>query len=118
MIKSNYGIQLHENFDPGMLDTPATIVTNLKAGMQNDFNEDLTPSWGFSNVMCFFQYMSGKELTDQNRETTYLRAKMIIRYFPDLKERDYVQVDSKDWDIETIGRYGKDYHLLYLRYKG
>jgi len=108
---------LNITVNPGALDRP--IILNIEnASVTNDYNEEII-SYSTVNVMGNFQYMSGKEITTAGKETTYIRGRLVIREYPGLTVKDYVTVDSQDWDIETIGKYGKHgmYNLLYLRHK-
>jgi len=105
---------LNITVNPGSLDRPITL--NLEnASVTNDYNEEVV-SYTTVNVMGNFQYMSGKEVTTAGKETTYIRGRLVIREYPGLTVRT---ADSQDWDIETIGKYGKHgmYNLLYLRHK-
>lgn len=109
----SYGLEIL--FDPGQLDNPLTLKKR-SSGVFDAYNQE-TITWSDVQIMGKFEYMSGRESTDAGKETTYLRGRLIIRHYPTLTAEDYFVIDSKDWDIETIGNYGKDgmYNMIYLR---
>lgn len=113
LASENYGIRVKDN--PAQLDTPITLKKATGASV-NAANEETVTYTNF-DIMANFQMLTGTEKTEEGRETMFLKARCIIRYYPGLTAKDIIIYDSEEWDIETIGFYGKKdmYHQLNLR---
>lgn len=111
--QKNYGLGVSVN--PGLLDTPLTLK-KVTGSTYDDLNRE-TINTSSNDIMGYFKPLSGSESGEGGKETVYLRAKCIIRYYPGLNEKDWIVRDGIEWDIETADSYGKNdmYHLLNLR---